>query len=118
VRVIYAGGKESQRGVAVLLGRDHNVVTANVIVKLKRQLRKGSRIKKRRLDGIEEKGASFQNEIVRELARGDGGSIGSVEDGWKEFTYAVNMDRRRNDWISESKKSQEIMGIDSDDYEH
>ena len=68
---------------------DHNLVMVNVRIRLKK-LQKVTRVKKWRMEGIEDKAAAFQKETQRILEGvEDGQRIRSVDEEWNEFRNAV-----------------------------
>ena len=68
VRQRYSNSVKDSRGYpGADIDSDQNLVMAKIAVKLKRNVQRGRRIKKWKLESIEEKAVDFQTETLKEL---------------------------------------------------
>ena len=81
--------KDSRTYPGADIDSDHNLVMAKIAVKLKRNVQRGRRIKKWKLEGIEEKAIAFKTETLKELTSCNIDKANSVEEDWKQFRDAV-----------------------------
>ena len=67
---------------------DHNLVMMKAEVRLKR-VRAGKRMKKWKLEGVNEKSDAFNKEMTKNIAHDEGVEGETVNDKWKWFSKAV-----------------------------